>query len=263
MSGGKKTTTSSNQNSTATTQLPEWMLQAGQANYGAASDYVRSGAMDWTPERAAAYANPFQQQVQANTLREMDRSAASDRAGLNDQVQAAKAFGGTRHAVLEAAQRNDQAQQRADYVDRSNADGYNQARAAFEADRAAKLGSYGALTQILAGTPRNVTTTGTQSGTQTQKQSGSFLDTMLGLGQLGLSAAATFSDPRLKKDVGLIERLASGLGIYRYRYLWERSDQPLHIGVMADEVAAIMPEALGPVVAGFMTVNYPALRGAL
>lgn len=262
MSGGKKTTTTSNQQQSATTTLPEWMTSAGQQNYGQAAAYVNGPDAHWDAGKAQQYANPFQQQVQQNTLRQMGTQNQVDHQTLNDSVAGAHAYGGTRQAVLEAAQAKDQGQREHDYVASSNAQGYDAARAAFEADRAAKMGGYGALTQILAGTPRNVATSGTSSGTQTQKTAGSFMDTMLALGQLGMSAAGTFSDPRLKKDVSLIKRLANGLGIYRFRYLWEPGGEPEHIGVMANEVARIVPEALGPVVGGFLTVDYAKLQGA-
>ena len=39
----------------------------------------------------------------------------------------------------------------------------------------------------------------------------------------------------------LLERLPSGIGLYRYRYVW--SDQ-VYVGVMAQEVAAIEPDAV-------------------
>ena len=263
MSGGKKTTTNTNQNTATTTALPEWMTGAGQQNYNAAAAYVNGPEATWTPEKAAAYANPYTQQVIDRTKVGMQRDNAVELQGVGDQAQAAKAYGGTRQAVLEGQVRKDQDDRLLNYEAGANADAYSNARAAFEADRAAKLSGYGALTQILQGTPRNVTTTGNTTGTSVQKQSGSFLDTLMGVGQLGLSAAATFSDPRLKKHVSLIERLANGLGIYRYRYLWERSSETPHIGVMADEVARIMPEALGPVVSGFLTVNYGKLAEAL
>ena len=68
--------------------------------------------------------------------------------------------------------------------------------------------------------------------------------------------AGLFSDRRLKDDVELIGRLEDGLGVYRYRYKWE--DEP-RVGVMADEVAELRPEALGPIVEGYATVNYGAL----
>lgn len=261
MSGGKKQTT--NQTQTATTTVPEWMTTAGQQNYGAAAAYVNGPEAQWSADKAAAYANPWQQQVIDRTKAGMVKNNAVELAGVNDQAQAAKAYGGTRHGVIEAAVRGDQGDRLLDYEASANAQGYDAARAAFEADRAAKLSGYGALTQILQGTPRNTTTTGTVNGTT--KTSGSFLDTLMGVGSLGVSAAkaGVFSDPRLKKHVTLIDRLANGLGIYRFRYLWERSSEPEHIGVMADEVARIMPEALGAVVSGFLTVNYDKLAEAI
>ena len=45
----------------------------------------------------------------------------------------------------------------------------------------------------------------------------------------------------LKRDVVAVGRLVNGLALYRYRYLW--SDQ-LYVGVMAQEVAAIAPDAV-------------------
>lgn len=262
MSGSKKTTQSTNQQQTATTTLPEWMTAAGQQNYGAAKAYVESPDAVWGADKAAAYANPFQQQVIARTKAGMAKDNAVELQGVGDQAQAAKAFGGTRHAVLEGQVRADQGDRMLDYEASANAQGYDQARRDFEADRAAKLGGYQLLTSILQGTPKNVVTTGTTNGTSTSKQSGSFLDTLLGAGQLGLSAAATFSDRRLKTDVQWLDNLPNGLGVYRYRYVWDDADDLPRIGVMADEVKRIMPEALGPKLHGFMTVDYSKL-GAL
>lgn len=67
------------------------------------------------------------------------------------------------------------------------------------------------------------------------------------------------SDPLLKMDVSLISRMEDGLGLYSYRYVWENEDDPLTVGVMADEVAELRPWALGPEVDGFMSVDYGKL----
>jgi hypothetical protein len=67
------------------------------------------------------------------------------------------------------------------------------------------------------------------------------------------SAAIAFSDRRLKRDIMRIGTLAGGLGLYLYRYLWEDG---FRTGVMADEVARLRPNALGPVIGGFATVDY-------
>jgi len=76
-----------------------------------------------------------------------------------------------------------------------------------------------------------------------------------GLGT-ALSIASLFSDRRLKTDIRKIGEYADGLGKYVWRYVW---GGPEHEGVMADEVAALRPWALGPVILGYQTVNYGAL----
>lgn len=67
-------------------------------------------------------------------------------------------------------------------------------------------------------------------------------------GAWGLGADATYSsvitvpsDVRLKRDIALIGRRADGLGLYRYRYLWSDT---VYVGVMAQEVALIHPDAV-------------------
>lgn len=55
------------------------------------------------------------------------------------------------------------------------------------------------------------------------------------------SAAVFISDARLKRDIALIGRRADGLGLYRYRYLWSDT---VYVGVMAQEVALIHPDAV-------------------
>jgi hypothetical protein len=49
------------------------------------------------------------------------------------------------------------------------------------------------------------------------------------------------SDVRLKRDIALVGYLDNGLGLYRYRYLWSDT---LHVGVMAQEVALVRPDAI-------------------
>jgi len=74
--------------------------------------------------------------------------------------------------------------------------------------------------------------------------------------QTGASIASLFSDIRLKTDIIKIDELPDGLGIYNYHY--KGCIEPC-TGVMADEVAALRPWALGPTFMGYMTVNYGAL----
>lgn len=75
------------------------------------------------------------------------------------------------------------------------------------------------------------------------------------IGQIASSVAA--SDRRLKKDIERLGELSNGLGVYRYNYI---SGQGPFIGVMADEVKALKPEALGPMIDGYMTVDYNQLK---
>jgi hypothetical protein len=71
----------------------------------------------------------------------------------------------------------------------------------------------------------------------------------------GLGIASLFSDRRLKRDIKKVGK-ARGLNLYTYRYV---DSDLLHLGVMAQEVAKKKPQALGPRVAGYMTVDYGAL----
>jgi len=62
-----------------------------------------------------------------------------------------------------------------------------------------------------------------------------------GWGNTSSGSYTAVSDVRMKRDVVLIGRLDDGLGIYRYRYLWSDT---VFVGVMAQEVALIHPEAI-------------------
>lgn len=101
---------------------------------------------------------------------------------------------------------------------------------------------------LVANTGQKSTSTGTGQGGGPSTL-GSIASTVGGI-------ASIFSDRRLKTAIHKIGELADGLGIYDYRY---KGGNVKHRGVMADEVARLRPWALGPVVAGFATVNYGAL----
>lgn len=93
---------------------------------------------------------------------------------------------------------------------------------------------------------------GTENSKSKSKQSGSILGSILG----AASTAAAFmpSDRRLKENIAKLFEMEDGLGVYTYNYVWDKARQM--IGVMADEVAKLRPEALGPTVGGYATVNY-------
>ena len=50
-----------------------------------------------------------------------------------------------------------------------------------------------------------------------------------------------FSDTRLKRDIAQVGEVDNGINLYRYRYLWSDT---IYVGVMAQEVATVMPEAV-------------------
>ena len=64
------------------------------------------------------------------------------------------------------------------------------------------------------------------------------------------------SDINAKHDITLLGRLDNGLGFYRYSY--NGSDKP-YVGVMAQEVLAIMPEAVVRGRDGYLRVFYDRL----
>jgi hypothetical protein len=64
------------------------------------------------------------------------------------------------------------------------------------------------------------------------------------------------SDTRLKRDITQVGELDSGIGLYRYRYLW---NDTIYVGVMAQKVAEVMPEAVQHGADGYMRVDYALL----
>ena len=114
---------------------------------------------------------------------------------------------------------------------------------------------------------------------------GDYIKQLLGLGQLGVGAAGVLSDSgkkeskstgnlgsflgsvlgsvalsdrRLKENITLVGYLESGLPVYTYEYVFDRGK--VYKGVMADEVSQTQPEALGPKVGDYQTVDYSKLR---
>lgn len=133
---------------------------------------------------------------------------------------------------------------------------------------AAPLATAGALDSMWSALPLGLlhgqTSDGTQnstgtSNTTTSDPMGSLASLVsaggslaTGLGSMGIK----LSDARLKRDVVRIGELASGLGLYAYRYLHSAAR---HVGVMAQEVLRLKPEAVVTLPNGFLAVNYGAL----
>jgi hypothetical protein len=84
-------------------------------------------------------------------------------------------------------------------------------------------------------------------------------------GLFGLAGTAgyglmRYSDRRLKRDVEAVGKGAHGLPVYNFRYRW---GGPVQVGYMADEVAAVRPDAVTVTPSGFLAVDYGKLEGAL
>jgi hypothetical protein len=70
-----------------------------------------------------------------------------------------------------------------------------------------------------------------------------------------ISGEAT-SDIRLKRDIAQVGELAEGINLYCYRYLWSDTT---YVGVIAQEVAAVKPEAIRRGADGYLRVDYARL----
>ena len=72
----------------------------------------------------------------------------------------------------------------------------------------------------------------------------------------GTGSNVTKSDRRLKSNISQVGSLPSGLNLYRFRYSGGKTD---YVGVMAQEVLEVAPEAVVTGADGFMLVDYAAL----
>jgi endosialidase-like protein len=72
----------------------------------------------------------------------------------------------------------------------------------------------------------------------------------------GCGGCGQASDIRLKRDITQVGELDGGINLYRYRYLWSET---IYVGVMAQEVAAVKPEAVLRGADGYLRVDYARL----
>jgi hypothetical protein len=64
------------------------------------------------------------------------------------------------------------------------------------------------------------------------------------------------SDRRLKTDIVQVGTLRAGIPLYRFRYIGR---DEVHVGVMAQDVLPVVPEAVVTDASGFMRVDYRRL----
>jgi hypothetical protein len=84
---------------------------------------------------------------------------------------------------------------------------------------------------------------------------------LMGLGGAGIMA---FSDIRMKENIKQIHWMPNGLPVYEFEYKPEFKDiagHGKHIGVMAQEVEMVQPEAVITNADGYKMVNYGVLNG--
>jgi polysaccharide export outer membrane protein len=72
----------------------------------------------------------------------------------------------------------------------------------------------------------------------------------------GTTPPPVVSDIRLKRDITKLVKLDNGLWLYRFRYLWSNT---YYVGVMAQEVERVVPEAVIHGADGYLRVNYARL----
>jgi Chaperone of endosialidase len=75
-------------------------------------------------------------------------------------------------------------------------------------------------------------------------------------GKADNAAKIGLSDMRLKQDIIQVARLDNGLGLYRYRYKWSNQ---AYVGVMAQEVELVRPDAVVRGADGYLRVDYSRL----
>jgi hypothetical protein len=93
-----------------------------------------------------------------------------------------------------------------------------------------------------------------QNAQMKQQSQNALMGGLFGLaGTIGKAALPMISDRRAKTDISSVGKLHNGLTVYRYRY---KSGGPYMIGLMADEVAEIHPEAVERLPIGLDAVHY-------
>lgn len=193
----------------------------------------------------------------------LDRTRENVAGTVNDQFGPAGRFGSGMHGAILSRELAD-AENRARYQDYGIERGYQQ-------DAIGQAQQLMGGSQSLLNNAAELPWIGVQAangavrqasggyGTSTTTQTGGLGEMLAKMAASAAQSAAMASDRRLKVDIERIGEESDGLGLYRYRYVTDAPDAPLREGVMADEVAALRPWALGPERGGFATVDYGRL----
>ena len=95
-----------------------------------------------------------------------------------------------------------------------------------------------------------------------QSQMNNSAGLMSGLFGLGKTALGgwMFSDRKVKEDIKKVGKLDNGMNMYSYRY---KGSPMMQLGVMADEVKKVIPEAVAEGAPGIDAVNYSTVAEKL
>lgn len=185
---------------------------------------------------------------QDNLSRGMSEGLASAHAGYQDQmIQQQLGATGALGGVLGQIMGNDQAALGAQ--DRIQSQEQNELDSQYQNSLLGQNADFDALSNYLSVISGIAGLGGQSSGTQSQSAGG--MGVLSGIAGI----ASLFSDRRLKEDIERIGMLDNGLPIYRFRY---RGGEQVHIGVMAQDVARVKPEAVSER-HGHLAVDYGAI----
>lgn len=154
---------------------------AGMGDLNTARGLTGMSAMSRTPgvsiqdfdsAQASRYMNPFLDQVQGRTLQQMQRQNQGELAGLGDVARGSRAFGGTRHAVLEGATRRGQNRNMLDFLAQSNSQAFDDSFSRFAADRSSRQGAESTNAQIRQGDLMRMLQAGNQFANIGQQEQG-------------------------------------------------------------------------------------------
>jgi hypothetical protein len=71
-----------------------------------------------------------------------------------------------------------------------------------------------------------------------------------------LRRGLVYSDERLTRDVQEVASLDSGIKLYRFRYRWNATE---YVGVMAQDIAKLLPDAVSKDADGYLLADYHRL----
>jgi hypothetical protein len=205
-----------------------------------------------------------EQTVQQQMAAALSQSEARRIAALSDVPNLAQQYtqaGLTPASIYEQMGRSQQAQRTAELADQGRL--AQQEQESRRAQMVTLANLYGGLAGLGGQTQFQ------QSGYQSQVMPGGPSGMMQGLQAAG-SIAGLFSDIRLKKDIKRVGKLPNGLNIYTWEWTEEAkllvNKQPT-MGVIAQEVQEVLPEAVATHSDGYLMVDYSkviedcALRG--